>query len=532
MKILTATLMLAACASLPATDAGAQNTTGDGNPPAGEPTWITPAEFVREVRAGILAPITPRVVAEQRRKRHQTTALSRRVVEKFLRKHPELTDLEQLVRLKPDLKDPSLSRGAGGDFNLTFVDGLGETQQVETLSQAFKLDNLAEAIRSESDRGAQLDVYSRLYNAIPPTFGVKAPPPERLRGASLLAIRNALNGLVAELNPILGVSLPINPILQAPSCEDDIGASTKPGVNEPGGALGDQARKVCSPSATGIIGNFTFPSSPYLTCVKSQGHRGTCHIFASVSAIEESVALQTGKHVNLSEQELMEFVKGSWAPDWYHDGGSPSTDLAASHGYRFAYERQWDYNASPDRDKTTFQHSCEGYPSSETACSNSAPQAPIFCADFFFFTICAFDVVKAAGVDSPYRPMGTSSIYFPDFPDLTTAMVRIGLALNIPVVLGFDVTDDFTHPSNGYVPYSNSDVATDGGGHAVHIVGYVSNEQLAKQVPSAPAGEGGGYFVIKNSWGGCAGDAGYYYMPVKYLVKRAQGVRWVNPVSF
>jgi len=534
MKILAATLALAACASLPAVRADAQNTTGAGsNPSAGEPTFITPAEFIRGVRAGTLLPITPAAVAEQRRKTRETTAESRRVVERFLRKHPELTDLEQLVRLEPDLEDPSVSRGAGGDFNLTFADSLGDTEQVETMSRALKLDNLAEAIRSESNRGAQFDLYSMLYNAIPPTFAVKATPPAQLRGATLIAIRSALSQLVASLDPIVGgVQLPVNPLLPTPSCEDDIGASTTPGVNAVDGALGDQARSVCPPSPTGIIGNFTFPARPYLTCVKSQGHRGTCHIFASVSAIEESVALRAGKKVNLSEQELMEFEKGLWDPEWYHDGGSPSKDLAASHGYHFAYERQWDYNASPDRNKTTFQHSCEGYPSSETACSNSSPQAPIFCADFFFFSICAFDVVHAAGAHSPYQPAGVSSIYFPDTPALTTSMMQLGLLLNIPVVMAFDVSDAFQHPTNGYVAYSDDDVATDGGGHVVHVVAYVSNDQLAKQIPSAPAGAGGGYFVIKNSWGGCAGDAGFYYMPVKYFLKRTHGVSWVNPVSY
>jgi hypothetical protein len=534
MKILAAGLALAVCASLPAVNAGAQNTTGAGsNSSAGEPTFITPAEFVRAVRAGTLFPITPAALAAQNRERRATTAESRRVVERFLRKHPELTDLEQLVRLKPDLKDPSVSRGVGGDFNLTFTDSLGDIDQVETLSQAFKLDNLAEAIRSESDRGAQFNLYSTLYNAIPPTFVVKATPPAQLRGATLIAIRSALSELVAALDPIArNIPLPVNPLLPVPTCEDDIGASTTPGINENHGPVGDQTRNVCPPSATGIIGNFTFPSRPYLTCVKSQGHRGTCHIFASVSAVEESVALQTGKHVNLSEQELMEFVRGLWDPEWYHDGGSPSEDLAASHGYHFAYERQWDYNPSPNRDNTTYQHSCQGYPSSETACSNSSPQAPIYCTEILSFRVCGFDVVHAAGAHSPYRPMGTSSIYYPDSPDLTTSMMEVGLALNIPVVMAFDVSDAFSNPTNGYVTYSTSDVATDGGGHVVHVVAYVSNDQLARAIPSAPAGAGGGYFVIKNSWGGCAGDAGFYYMPVKYFLARTHGVGFVNPVSF
>ena len=536
MKVFAAAFSLAFLISLSAVTASAQSTTGDGSSSAGKPTFVTPAEFERGLHDGTLSLVSPRIVAEQKRNDRRTALRSRKLVEEFLRKHRDLTDLEQLVHLKPDVKDPSVSRGAGGDFNLSYVDNLGETQQVETESQAFKWNNLAEAIRSESDPAAQLNVYTLLYNAIPPSIAnIGATPPEKLRGASLLTIRNALVSLVATLVPIVSKTPP--PINETgptpPSCEGDIGASTKTGVNDPGGALGDQARKVCSPSAVGIIDNFTFPDSPYLTCVKSQGHRGTCHIFASVSAVEESVALQTGKHVNLSEQELMEFVKGLWYPDWYSDGGGPGKDLDASHGYHFAYEKQWDYNASPNRDKTTFAHSCQGYPASETACSNSSPQAPIVCTKFFdLFEVCAFDVVKAAGAHSPYQPNGVASIYFADLPDLTVSMMQIGLALNIPVVMAFDVSDNFSNPTNGYVSYSSSDVLSDGGGHVVHVIGYVSNEQLAKQVPSAPAGAGGGYLVIKNSWGACAGDAGFYYMPVKYFEKRTHGVGWVSPVSF
>ena len=50
-------------------------------------------------------------------------------------------------------------------------------------------------------------------------------------------------------------------------------------------------------------------------------------------------------------------------------------------------------------------------------------------------------------------------------------MMQIGLALNIPVVMAFDVSDNFSNPTNGYVSYSSSDVLTDGGGHVVHVMG-------------------------------------------------------------
>ena len=45
---------------------------------------------------------------------------------------------------------------------------------------------------------------------------------------------------------------------------------------------------------------------------------------------------------------------------------------------------------------------------------------------------------------------------------------------------------------------------------------------LAGSIRAAvPQGSLGGYFIIKNSWGCNAGDAGYYYMPAGYLLVEA-----------
>ncbi len=60
-----------------------------------------------------------------------------------------------------------------------------------------------------------------------------------------------------------------------------------------------------------------------------------------------------------------------------------------------------------------------------------------------------------------------------------------------------------------------------GGGHAVHVTGYLSNERLATRLPKAPPGAGGGYFIVKNSWGTCFGDAGYVYLPVDWVKANA-----------
>ena len=53
------------------------------------------------------------------------------------------------------------------------------------------------------------------------------------------------------------------------------------------------------------------------------------------------------------------------------------------------------------------------------------------------------------------------------------------------------------------------------GGHALQIVGFLSNFTLNGDLFNDA--HGGGYFIIKNSWGCGAGDGGYYYVPADYV---------------
>ena len=79
---------------------------------------------------------------------------------------------------------------------------------------------------------------------------------------------------------------------------------------------------------------------------------------------------------------------------------------------------------------------------------------------------------------------------------------------------------------DGFISYT-AGAEDDGiGSHVVHIIGYVSNEDIAANpnTASATPGSGGGYFIIKNSWGAAYGDAGYSYMPVQYLKEHATEV--------
>lgn len=73
-----------------------------------------------------------------------------------------------------------------------------------------------------------------------------------------------------------------------------------------------------------------------------------------------------------------------------------------------------------------------------------------------------------------------------------------------PVYLGMSVT----HSMGKCDAVMDPDSTITGGGHAINISGY----GLDASIP------GGGYFIIKNSWGSKCGDKGYQYMPFSYCM--------------
>lgn len=451
---------------------------------------------------------------------------------------------------------------------LTFNNGASQT--IETNGQSTKLAELADALLTSSDPVQQLAlyqssysrysaIYTQLCGTTPGTTGnapvgmpsgcanLIAPNqltnPSALRGAPLSDIQTALRGLGTSTLGVL--RLVPAPFTERLACDLEVGASTTPNVNSFYG-FGDQTESpdVISPSLVGIFRNFNFPSKNLLSCIKNQGSRSTCHIFAATSAIEELIARDTGTIVNLSEQDFMENLKLFWAPSYDNDGGDAGYDiqLAAANGYQFAFEKQWDYNPSlyqPGPPAFEYRNSCENYPyplppGAEPGCSNSAPQAPAYCTLVVGLEfICGFTPAFISG-RCPYSAVGAISIWNPQNPDLSVNAIYLGLAHNDAIVMCFNVTNSFEGALTiGVVEYSAADNVTSLGSHCVHIVGFVSNQDLAANptIAWAGPGSGGGFFIIKNSWGTQFGDAGYYYLPVDYVKANAQSLYWVNDIN-
>jgi hypothetical protein len=74
-----------------------------------------------------------------------------------------------------------------------------------------------------------------------------------------------------------------------------------------------------------------------------------------------------------------------------------------------------------------------------------------------------------------------------------------------PVYIGFSVTRSLQACESVLDPISSNT----GGGHAVSISGYGLDERIP----------GGGYFILKNSWGKDCGEEGYSYMPFNYCTR-------------
>jgi len=535
---------------------------------SGSVQYVSQSEFDRLVQSGQLQPANSDAFEDKKEKQRAADQRNRHIIEEFVRKHPGASRVAELAELTP--KNPNIYRTVDGNYRSVVTFGNGFAETIETNGQSTKWAQLANSILISSDPGRQLDLYQSIYAryaALYQQFCLTQPGgltaaaavttqgqcanlilpsaltnPSELRGGTLVEIQRALT-TIGELS--LGVLhvVPLPVLTGRVPCNEEAGASTASGVNSFYG-FGDQTQSTgyTTPSATGIVGNINFVNKNLLSCVKNQGQRGTCHIFAATSAIEELVARDTGVIANLSEEDFMENLKLLWAPSLYGDGGDSGFDIqtAASRNYPFAYEYQWDYNPSlhqPPPPANEYQNSCQNYPypSLEPGCSNSAPQSPEICVlpGFFGGNLCGFIPAAVQGA-SPYRAVGANNIWNPANPDLSVDYMYLALAFNDAVPMCFNETYNFQYGSpGGYIEYSDADNMTSEGGHCVHIVGFVGNADLAANphTASATPGSGGGYFIVKNSWSASFGDAGYVYMPVDYVKANAQTVYAVSSVN-
>jgi hypothetical protein len=456
-------------------------------------------EFGQRMTAGILQPVSARLSQAAGAQLDAQAAADLATVQQGLAGSPDL-----LARaLQMPVEDSHLALQGDGNYQLTITDSTGTTRQVITMGQRFKLAELAGSLRTFRTQPNQLAIYSAFFPQLPADYAAshQLPPPDRLANAPADQIYELNLGLVNDsaLLGALATNLDLPPPGRPATCAAEIGTP----------AMSHDETGACTPSPTGIWQNTAFPLKWYTTCVKDQGYRGTCTAFGITSSIEAKYAMNHNKWTNLSEEEAYFFAT---VPRQCGDGlwPFPTLNSMIGSGFTYPYESDWDYNPTNSRpyNACPYVDSCVGY--SGRHCSDTTHQGDIWC---FVDPIsvqwyCATD--GSAPASSGVQPNFAGNLWFPTTPSGSVAWGVLALALKGSLVLSMDVTAGFEQGAANGVATFNGPGEKSEGGHSLHVVGFVDNAHLPS---GTPPGSGGGYYIVKNSWGRCWGDAGYVYLP-------------------
>jgi Papain family cysteine protease len=466
------------------------------------------------------------------------------LVQRYLEQHKDVASRFQ--RFEPN--DSTTTPVGDGNYKFPLRSKAGEEQEVVTMGREFLISALASSIREFPKKENQLTLYQDFYRLMhikdpPGVVAQRFPSPRRMKrfSSTFLARRNNL--LSRHLLRVIDkIKLPL--VVSPPSCDEEAGY-------EEGR---DRSGTQCGYEPGGVMQNYNFPLKPYLTCVKNQASRGTCVSFAITSAAETYIAKTYKKWTTLSEQDLYYRGAGLWYPREFGDGLWPFgvMDRMRTDAYPFAYEEQWDYNPSrfrqalPQPNPNHYENSCDGYDGSETLwCSDTAHQGQKICFPFISSWFC-FNLPAPATAQSTYRLTGITELWDVGNPDLSFVKAILVLALaKKPIVFTIPVHTSWDQPNaNGYIqgsglplcPLNNQNQCVpqagvcecNRGGHAVTAVGFIDNSKLPS---GAPAGAGGGYFIVKNSWGTCFADGGYIYVPYNWMKNLASSAIAVSTMT-
>jgi hypothetical protein len=427
--------------------------------------------------------------------------------------HPELAHLADPVAPDQDTRPSD-----GGNFEIDVTDTLGNRQTIVTMSDRWSMQELAGTLTRFPSAANQAGIYQTLFDALPPDFKAKNQLPNPKEVATLPApeIARINQSLVDRLKDIIIFIPPegFPPAGYPKTCAAEEGT--------PAPAT-DQIGASCSPAGLWKTTPF-FPLRWNATCVKNQASRGTCVSFGITSAAEAAISVKHSRWLNLAEQELYYDYK---VPTAWGDGLNTTgvMDNMVATGLVYPFEFRWDYNPASSRINvpplppapmpplpgTHYEHSCNGYFAEH--CSDTAHEGDLVCTTFLgLFTFCAWD--GSAPADSGFKLTNTYNFWSVWGPVGGSAWARLGLALKTPMVMSLAVVPSFDGASaSGIVTYVGPGEKSRGG-HAVSVMGFVDNVNLPAGVPP---GAGGGYFIVKNSWGKCWKDGGYVYLPYTWV---------------
>ncbi|RJO63920.1 MAG: hypothetical protein C4523_19150 [Myxococcales bacterium] len=492
---------------------------------------ITEEEFNQMVENGEAAPASTETTVQQEEAALQQDAADEATIAAFLAANPGLGDI---IPPDPDPTDPTVEPTPDGNYSHEIErsddEGRGPRKRIITMGRRWWLRTIAQGIQVFPTWDNQFQTYRTLYEGLPSEWQaeLQLPDPtliEENPGQFPVESLIDYNGRLGELSDSIIGSIQFDPGGTPPegypaSCADEEGSGT-------GGDRSScsYSNPNCGFKPNGIWENYSWPNKFFNTCVKDQAARGSCVSFSNAAAIEFHVAKKFNNWVNLSEQGYYNRMKLDWGREDYWDGFW--CDLAFNSMYTqnwlLYFENQWNYNPSWSRitnDDTLYMgNSCVGY--TET-CSDTAHQSQLYCFDFGFFRFCGYGVPEKNPGFAGYRIKTSAQFWDPANRNLSFAKLILAVAFGNPVSIGVPVPPSWDAAGNGVIsngfmqpPFDTAE--TSRGGHAVLVTGFIDNSMLADRLPDAPLGEGGGYFIIKNSWSNCWGDGGYIYAPYRWI---------------
>jgi hypothetical protein len=477
---------------------------------------VSPEEFQRAINAGEMVISSDASIAAQADARNKQFQDDKR----FLQALPD----------KPAYVQELLAKSANlsnfdGDKRVTLPNG----QKVVVFGIGTQLRQAVEVAQRGKSLDNALSDYGLRYGLLTEDLKLKLPTPDGLKGKSLSEIQAAL----AQLNFLLGT----------PAGSTSIRIAH---LETSGGKLGAQAivpgngsdqESPCK-APSNLVAQFWFPLKSFISPIKQQAKRGLCWAFAAIGAVESRERVQNNNRVNLSEQFFANKVKQDWDSDDYNDGywSEKALDTAVDKGQALLPESGWTYNPANSRgagnkdDAASFANSCTGY---EGTCSDTTHQSRRSCTRVVFkFCGYATATFGGPGVGSSRTTQiwESGGAFNLDSYRLYLSRGHVILA-TLRVYRGFmdDVKADgvVSNYSKTKLDGSGKEVSGDYGLHELQIVGFLSNLEMSR-FGNTPKIGGGGYFIIKNSWGCSSGDGGYYYVPADYVEQTFRSLSVLN----
>jgi hypothetical protein len=440
--------------------------------------------------------------------------------------------------------DPSIPKTGDGDYVLT-INGKSGPFEVITDGPRRMYRRALESRARFNNAANQLRVYRLSYDTLNDALKTGLATPDSLLTAPLATILEARKALGTRLNEnpealedekaVIAIAQNLRAV--NPNAKPSNFPTSPDDEEGKGAGIDREGASQCgfdSYSPNGLYQNFWWKQKFYHTSVKSQGGRGTCVGFAVTAALEGKIAIEKSRYVNLSEQYLWARIAGEWDEREYGDGANTAdtADEFLDTGFKLPFETVWNYNIARSRidhgddefkkpgdteanEGDYYTKSCVDY---NEYCSNTSHQRKKVCTTYGNQTYCFYQTPPISG--ERFGATQHDNIYDWTSWSLPVQEMRTLLKHGQTLTAGLVVNTGYDNPTDGYITTLSDN--KERGGHAVQIVGFISalsiknHPTISSTVKNYAENSGGGYFIIKNSWGYCDGDAGYIYVPITW----------------